>query len=191
MNLSQLTDPSELDTYFCQGASDDRSARFFFFDEFDTSLDNVPLGWLRWFLAPMQDGEFFTKGKKVAIGKAVFVFAGGTAASRDEFEQRASLDEASYRALKVPDFMSRLRAFMDIQGVNNFDDERAVRRALILKYNLKRWEDKRQNGQFPLDPGLRAQHPVRRAFRPRRAIDRSADRHVGARRQSQDAAAAS
>jgi energy-coupling factor transporter ATP-binding protein EcfA2 len=152
VNLSQLTDPSELDRYFCQGASDDRSARFFFFDEFDTSLDNVPLGWLRWFLAPMQDGEFFTNGKKVAIGKAVFVFAGGTAASRDEFEQRASLDEASYRALKVPDFMSRLRAFMDIQGVNNFDDERAVRRALILKYNLKRWEDKRQNGQFPLDP---------------------------------------
>ncbi len=28
-----------------------------FWDEFDTSLDGRPLGWLRYFLAPMQDGD--------------------------------------------------------------------------------------------------------------------------------------
>ena len=48
-----------------------------FFDEFDTSLDGKPLGWLRYFLAPMQDGEFLDRGTPHPIGQAIFVFAGG------------------------------------------------------------------------------------------------------------------
>ena len=37
-----------------------------FFDEFDTSLQGQALGWLRYFLAPMQDGEFLDRGAKHA-----------------------------------------------------------------------------------------------------------------------------
>jgi len=48
-----------------------------FFDEFDTTFDGE-LGWLRYFLAPMQDGKFREHGQMHPIGAAIFVFAGGT-----------------------------------------------------------------------------------------------------------------
>lgn len=48
-----------------------------FWDEFDSSHEGVPLGWLRYFLAPMQDGAF-RQGQMVhPIGRAIFVFARG------------------------------------------------------------------------------------------------------------------
>ena len=58
-----------------------------FFDEFDTSLEGKELGWLRYFLAPMQDGEFLDRGTPHPIGQAIFVFAGGTCDSYAAFAQ--------------------------------------------------------------------------------------------------------
>jgi hypothetical protein len=81
----------------------------FFFDEFDASLNDTPLGWLRWFLGPMQDGKLLADGRELIIGKAIFMFAGGTAESLDKFDRRAQSDIGVYRARKVPDFVSRLR----------------------------------------------------------------------------------
>lgn len=104
----------------------------FFFDEFDTALGGAPLGWLSWFLAPTQDGVALTNGKELPVGKAVFIFAGGTAETLDEFNQRAQLDSEAYRARKVPDFVSRLRGAIDIGGVNGLGDARFVPRALVL-----------------------------------------------------------
>ena len=49
-----------------------------FFDEFDTALNVQKLAWLRYFLAPMQDGLFLDRGTLHPIGQAIFVFAGGT-----------------------------------------------------------------------------------------------------------------
>ena len=49
----------------------------FFFDEFDAASDGAPLGWLSWFLAPMQDGVVLAPGGAWKVGKAVFIFAGG------------------------------------------------------------------------------------------------------------------
>lgn len=119
----------------------------FFFDEFDTSLNGESLAWLRWFLAPMQDGKFFLDGESIEVGKAVFMFAGGTAVSLREFEQHALEDANEYRDKKVPDFISRLCGYIDIEGINGLDEERPIRRALVLQRFLnERWPEQRQKG---------------------------------------------
>jgi hypothetical protein len=89
-----------------------------FFDEFDTSLDGEPLGWLRHFLAPMQDGEFLDRGAPHPIGQAIFVFAGGTCATHREFASHPGMDSAGFKAIKGPDFLSRLRHALDIPSLN-------------------------------------------------------------------------
>jgi hypothetical protein len=113
-----------------------RKTIVFIFDEFDSSRSTEPLGWLRWFLSPMQDGQVLDEGKPLPIGKCVFVFTGGTAETFGEFETRARQDETAFRERKVPDFISRLRAFIDIGGLNMDGRERSVRRALALKHML-------------------------------------------------------
>ena len=113
-----------------------RKTIVFIFDEFDSSRSAEPLGWLRWFLSPMQDGQVLYQGKPLPIGKCVFVFTGGTAETFAEFETRARQDETAFRERKVPDFISRLRGFIDIGGLNMDGGERSVRRALALKYML-------------------------------------------------------
>ncbi len=113
----------------------------FFFDEFDAALDGAPLGWLSWFLAPMQDGVVLARGIELPVRKAVFMFAGGTAETLDEFNQRARLDPEAYRARKVPDFVSRLRGAIDIGGVNGLGDARIVPRALALSRLLANRSD--------------------------------------------------
>ena len=130
-----------------------------FFDEFDTSLDGKALGWLRYFLAPMQDGEFLDRGQPHPIGQAIFVFAGGTCGSYAEFAQpfiggHSTKEEKeardAFQKAKGPDFLSRLRATLDIPGldlqttvdpfgpVEAFPSEPAIllRRANIFGYQL-------------------------------------------------------
>jgi hypothetical protein len=156
VNLSQFTEATDLAAVF-ESHPDPGVCQVFFFDEFDAPLDNAPLGWLRWFLAPMQDGKLSLGRTTVKIGKAVFFFAGGTAMSLDEFDRRARTDLDSYRARKVPDFVSRLRGSIDIGGLNSLDDERPVRRALVLRRLLdKRWQDRRDrhSRRLPIDPAV-------------------------------------
>ena len=126
-----------------------------FFDEFDAPMAEEPLGRLRWFLAPMQDGKLFKGDELIELGKAVLFFAGGTAPTLEEFERRAALDPKEFRAKKVPDFISRLQCFIDIQGINNEVDERPIRRALVLKHLLsKRWPDRSSEKGFPMSEEL-------------------------------------
>lgn len=63
-----------------------------FFDEFDCKFDGYPLGWLRYFLAPMQDGDFKDGDRIHKIGKAIFVFAGGTHRSFKQFAREAPVE---------------------------------------------------------------------------------------------------
>jgi len=56
-----------------------------FFDEFDSDKDGTALGWIKSFLMPMQDGRFRDESGEHPLGKCILVFAGGTAASFDEF----------------------------------------------------------------------------------------------------------
>jgi hypothetical protein len=110
------------------------------FDEFDSSFEGSPLGWLKYFLAPMEDGVFRGRTSNYKVGRAVFLFAGGTAEKLSDFVRDADTDVR--RAVKLPDFASRLMAHLDVLGINppNTSSElpwetlrRKVRRATLLR----------------------------------------------------------
>ena len=127
-----------------------------FFDEFDARLDGQDLGWLRFFLMPMQDGKFRDGETEHPVGQAIFVFAGGTRDTFQEFaceelpsngngsgdaESRKAACQASFRAAKGPDFVSRLRGYVNVLGPNprNTDDTLCmIRRAIMLRFQLQR-----------------------------------------------------
>jgi hypothetical protein len=46
-----------------------------------------PLGWLRYFLAPIQDGTFQEGQITHPLGRAIFVFARGTSITMEAFSQ--------------------------------------------------------------------------------------------------------
>ena len=86
-NLSQYQKPDELTAAFhlVRDIVLRGKIPLVFFDEFDATLDGQPLGWLRYFLAPMQDGEFLDHGTPHPIGQSIFVFAGGTCNTHEDF----------------------------------------------------------------------------------------------------------
>jgi hypothetical protein len=145
-NLSQFDSADDLVDALHQVRDTSLSGKIplVFWDEFDTPLDGEPLGWLKHFLAPMQDGAF-RQGQLVhPIGRAVFVFAGGTAASIQEFGH--DLSDEQLRSAKQPDFVSRLRGYLDVLGPNphpvagELDTDRfyGLRRAILLESMLRR-----------------------------------------------------
>jgi hypothetical protein len=138
-NLSQFAEPSDLIGAFHQVR--DRVLKgdtpFVFWDEFDCS----EYRWLQYLLAPMQDGAFQEGQVTHPIGKAVFVFAGGTSdtmggfgpadpsdsatsedgrrrepASEDRNEARENWERFKLR--KGPDFKSRIAGFLNVLGPN-------------------------------------------------------------------------
>jgi hypothetical protein len=123
-----------------------------FFDEFDCVWDGGPLGWLKYFLAPMQDGTFYGTKQTIKIARAIFVFAGGIATSFKSFDpslcastaqSAASLAalQREFEAKKGPDFTSRLRGHIDILPINRLDRAKGVkpivRRAIVLRAILE------------------------------------------------------
>jgi hypothetical protein len=137
-NLSQFESPEKLIDALHQVRDVGLSGLIplVFWDEFDTPLGETPLGWLRYFLAPMQDGTFREDQIVHPIGRAVFVFAGGTSARMEDFGR--GLDSKTYRSSKVPDFISRLKGFVNILGPNSRGDAESdpyyiIRRAIILR----------------------------------------------------------
>ena len=135
VNLTQVSDAEELGAVLFHSAmSADRSVPVIFFDEFDAPRDGAPFGWLAWFLAPMQDGKFLYRGEVIALKRAVYVFAGGTAATMrqfSDFERHAEFGRA-----KGPDFIRRLRGFLDVNGPNA--EPRLLRRAVLFRAELSR-----------------------------------------------------
>ncbi len=111
-----------------------------FWDEFDTSLGDKALGWLRYFLAPMQDGAFREGQITHPIGRSIFVFAGGTSHTMAGFG--GGLNDEEARAAKVPDFASRLKGYVNVLGPNPQPGENdpyyIVRRAILLRSILLR-----------------------------------------------------
>lgn len=141
-NLSQFQTLQDLTNAFHQVRDIGLSGKIplVFWDEFDTSLNGQSLGWLRYFLAPMQDGTF-QEGQIVhPIGRSIFVFAGGISHRMDEFGNE--LPEYEQKSIKLPDFVSRLKGFLNIMGPNpikeSVDPYFVIRRALILRSLFER-----------------------------------------------------
>jgi hypothetical protein len=136
-NLSQFDRPEALLDAFHQVRDIALSGAvpLIFWDEFDTPYGGQALGWLKYFLAPMQDGKFQEGQISHPIGKAIFVFAGGTCHHMQAFG--GDLGESDRRAAKLPDFISRLKGFIDILGPNPLEDVDdpyfIIRRAIILR----------------------------------------------------------
>jgi len=139
-NISQFEHPSELIDALHQVRDVGLAGKMplVFWDEFDTGS----LKWLRYFLAPMQDGEFQDGQITHHIGRAVFVFAGGTAATLAKFDK--GRDDVEFRGSKGPDFISRLHGFLNILGPNPVctddhpDRHYLIRRAVLLRELLQR-----------------------------------------------------
>lgn len=124
-----------------------------FFDEFD-SQDRALL---KSFLAPMQDGVFLEGEALRPIGRGIFVFAGGTASTLEAFAKYALNDggnadsHVQAKMQKLPDFVSRLQAFLNVKGPNavakaegqTFEERCAadpsyvLRRAILLRLFLE------------------------------------------------------
>lgn len=158
-NLSQFNEdnPTDLHQAFhvVRDISLSGKTPLVFWDEFDSKN----LAWLRYFLAPMQDGEFQEGQLTHNIGKSIFVFAGGTCSCMEEFEEKAHTAVPE----KGPDFISRIKSFINIMGPNpvlpyaikitsksnlddeitqlnlakNADPEYIIRRAILINSLLK------------------------------------------------------
>ena len=146
-NLSQLAGPEELLNAFHQVRDVGLSGLIplVFWDEFDTTLTGNSLGWLRYFLAPMQDGKFQHGQLIHPLGRSIFVFAGGTSARMEVFGQ--GLTSEAFRAAKGTDFVSRLKGYVNILGPNpqttvgpkgGADPYCIIRRAILLRSIFQR-----------------------------------------------------
>lgn len=149
-NLSQFTSVDDLISAFhkVRDIVLENKIPLVFFDEFD-SFFNGKLGWLKYFLAPMQDGLFREGDSLHPIGKAIFVFAGGTSSTYEDFsgesikyESERKIFEEGFRDAKGPDFISRLRGYVNILGPNpkegNLDQLFILRRAMLLRSLIER-----------------------------------------------------
>jgi hypothetical protein len=141
-NLAQFTDSADLHDAFDEILKyiARQQVPIAFFDEFDSRFQGEEWGWLKFFLSPMEDGVY--RGKPV--NTAIFVFAGGTSSTYSQFslENRPSTDvqvQAFARA-KGPDFVSRLRGYLNVVGVNPADSEDElylIRRAIVFRSILQ------------------------------------------------------
>ncbi len=136
LNLTQVSASNDLARALARiaGEQDDDTVPIVFFDEFDASRGSAVYGWLAWFLAPMNDGEILIEGALVRLKRAIYVFAGGTAATMDEFLSHSS--EELFRSAKGPDFASRLHGFANVEGPN-VGPNMPLRRALIFRVRSK------------------------------------------------------
>jgi hypothetical protein len=144
-NLSQFDSEGDLHAAFHQvrDAGLSGTIPLVFWDEFDTSLEGAPLGWLRYFLAPMQDGRFQEGQINHPIGRSIFVFAGGTSSTMAAFDQGLTEE---FRAAKGPDFISRLKGYINVLGPNPVEGSATsaadpyfiIRRAILLRSSLNR-----------------------------------------------------
>jgi len=143
-NLSQFRKPEELITSFhkVRDVALQGIIPLVFFDEFDSEYNGEKLGWLKFFLAPMQDGLFRDGEVLHPVGRAIFVFAGGTRSTFEEFSKQET--SQAFKDAKGSDFVSRLRGFINIKGPNPVggdmrkDRLAMIRRATVLRFLLKK-----------------------------------------------------
>ncbi len=165
-NLSQFTSVRDLANALTQvrDIALEGSVPLIFLDEFDATFDHEPLGWLKHFLSLMQDGKYRSEAGETSIGRAILVFAGGTSKRYRDFTRNdaSEIEKEKFRIAKGPDFVSRLRGFVDIIGPDRRpgtnDEVYIVRRAIMLRGLLeKKYKHllrARDGSSDPLDEGL-------------------------------------
>jgi hypothetical protein len=135
-NLAQFSNSGELGNVLNRVGSINNSGKtpLVFFDEFDCTF-NETLGWLKFFLAPMQDGNFYGAAGTINIGRAIFVFAGGRGKTFHEFTSLPDFDNR-----KGPDFISRLRGHINIRPIDAEPEQKPpyMRRAITLRGLLEK-----------------------------------------------------
>jgi hypothetical protein len=152
-NLSQFDSKSDLISAFhkVRDLALEGKIPLVFFDEFDSDF-NGKLGWLKYFLEPMQDGKFMERETMHPIGRSIFVFAGGINNTFERFsgdgaDDAVAMDpeeEKMYKDAKGPDFTSRLRGYVNIRGPNqrgSDDTVFVIRRAMLLRSLLEQKVD--------------------------------------------------
>lgn len=126
------------------------------FDEFDSGFRQTKLGWLQYLLAPMQDGKFQEDGHQRPLGSAIFVFIGGTCSTFEDFTTDLATKDA--KDAKKPDFVSRLRGFVNIQGSHqsprDTDYMYLVRRGIHLRAMLQNRLGCKADEEIQLDDGV-------------------------------------
>ena len=162
-NLTQIREIEQLHEKFHQvrTASVLGEIPLVFWDEFDTGK----LTWLKYFLAPLQDGVFETSSGTYPFGKAIFIFAGGTSHSFKHFNrERRGQEEQEFRDVKGLDFVSRLHGFIDIKGPNPMERDSDELDS----------SDRRMSKQHSEDPDPRndVAHLIRRAVLLRSLLER-------------------
>jgi hypothetical protein len=186
-NLSQFSNPEDLYDAMYQVREKVLTGKIplVFWDEFDTSFEQNELGWLRYFLAPMQDGEFQDARATHTIGRSIFVYSSGTAQSIEKLGGQLDIDKKS--SAKLPDFVSRLKGSLNILGpdplINDNDKTPIsdpyfiVRRAILIRSIMEKSAPQLiQNGGshkiLAIDPrALRAFLNVRRYKHGARSIE--------------------
>jgi len=133
-NVSQFTSLADLSNAFQRVRDTILCGKLplVFFDEFDSDRDGLPLGWIKNFLMPMQDGMFKDDSGEHPLGRCILVFAGGTASSFEGFLKY----DYDFKNVKGPDFVSRLRGTINVLGPNKKsggDRNYILRRALLLR----------------------------------------------------------
>ncbi|NQV27108.1 MAG: AAA family ATPase [Rhodopirellula sp.] len=110
------------------------------FDEFDATFERRPFGWLRYFLAPMQDGKFRHGESVYNTGRAIYMFVGGVNHTFDMLDGR--LRNHEFIEAKGPDFVSRLKGHMNVLGIGRHNDDATyiLRRAVLLRSILGRFQ---------------------------------------------------
>jgi hypothetical protein len=151
LNLSGFTDISGLTHGLHQ--SRDRALTgkvpLVLVDEFDSSFGGQSLGWLKYLLAPMQDGQFREGDLVYNVGSCILVFIGGTRRTFQEFA--GQLRNQEFIEAKGPDFVSRLRGHVNVRGINQIDENDelfVIRRAVALRYQLEKKFGKEKDKRF-------------------------------------------
>ncbi|RAK91952.1 hypothetical protein BO79DRAFT_278658 [Aspergillus costaricaensis CBS 115574] len=159
VNISGISQYDQLKRKFYEirDATLEKNIPLVFFRDFDCDFGSEKLGWLKYFLAPMQDGEFFDHGSRHLLGRAIFVFEQGS--THFNGFPVAKLHSHLFPGAKLPDFVSRLRGQIQIPAQiqtpaqAQIPADAEIQRFRPLK-NILTWYLQRDKSNKPLSIGL-------------------------------------
>lgn len=127
------------------------------FQNYNCKLGEKNLGWLQYFLAPMQDGEFLDEyGAPQPLTPGIFFFQEAQLERDPEVtdEQQKALEKAA----KKPDFESRLRGYINAQDTNGRVRVHSTEDVSHVKTTLRNYlQPSNERGQArPLSIGVSA-----------------------------------